>query len=665
MSGTLTSATIGIQNALRDDGLMVAYNQDYVHDNLAIAIQAAPDWLSVDVSSGTVPPGGSVTIPVRFNATELIGGVYNGGLRVVTNDPASAVVEIPATLSVTGFPAIAASPAMVDFGTVFVGVTSDLGVVISNPGSDVLDVTGVTISGDYSTDLTPFSLAAGGSRTLTVSFAPTTDGTRTGEIVLESNATGMPTLTVPLTGEGLFPPIAGVDPPSFETALSPAGSKTKTLQLCNTGGSDLAWSADVELFPNAAEAPPPVPELDKGDDSADGTGVGIERTGGPDAFGYQFRDSDEPGGPTFDWFDISTIGTPILTGSSGDDVNVPGLPVGFDFTFYGNTFSTVNFCTNGWLSFTSTSTDLSNGTLPGTSGPENLLAAFHDDLDFNGGTKGHYYNDGSRFIVQYTDVEHYPSGSSYTFQVILYPDGTIQYQYLSMSGTMNSHTVGIQDSTRTVGLMATYNETPPYIHDGLAIEFFRTPDWLTVTPTSGVVPAGDCTDITLNLNSTGLEDGDWEAQMSILNNDPFNSLIDVPVLLHVGYTDLDYIDVEPNTLNLSSNGRTIRAALQLPPMYDPQNVVIETVSIGGQLYANPAPISYEDSNGRGRQRSGHHHRRGHGRDLVHRHGLHQDHPAERDGSQRQRVPHRWRRDRHHVGRAGTGSRPVVYGLAQR
>ena len=46
-------------------------------------------WEFADVA---VPPGGSVDIPVEFNATELIGGLYGGGLRVTTNDPAGALV---------------------------------------------------------------------------------------------------------------------------------------------------------------------------------------------------------------------------------------------------------------------------------------------------------------------------------------------------------------------------------------------------------------------------------------------------------------------------------------------------------------------------------------------------------------------------------------------
>lgn len=51
-------------------------------------------------------------------------------------------------------------------------------------------------------------------------------------------------------------------------------------------------------------------------------------TGGPDAFGYTFIDSDEPAGPAFDWTDISGTGTPL--GLSDDSFFYPvNLP--FDF----------------------------------------------------------------------------------------------------------------------------------------------------------------------------------------------------------------------------------------------------------------------------------------------------------------------------------------------
>jgi hypothetical protein len=60
--------------------------------------------------------------------------------------------------------------------------------------------------------------------------------------------------------------------------------------------------------------------------------------------------------------------------------------------------------------------------------------------------------------------------------------------------------------------------------------------------------------------------------------------------------ELDYIAIYPDTLNLSSNGRTIKAVLQLPEEYDPHDIVIESVSIYGQIYALTHPIEYTDEN---------------------------------------------------------------------
>jgi hypothetical protein len=61
-----------------------------------------------------------------------------------------------------------------------------------------------------------------------------------------------------------------------------------------------------------------------------------------------WRDSDEPGGPEFDWVEISEIGTKLTT-LTDDQTTTIDLP--WEFPFYGQTWLEMNVNANGWLNF--------------------------------------------------------------------------------------------------------------------------------------------------------------------------------------------------------------------------------------------------------------------------------------------------------------------------
>ena len=56
-------------------------------------------------------------------------------------------------------------------------------------------------------------------------------------------------------------------------------------------------------------------------------------------------------------------GTPIASLYDDDQTSDP-IPLGFSFAIYGKTFDSVHVSTNGFLSFTSTSSDYTNQPLP-------------------------------------------------------------------------------------------------------------------------------------------------------------------------------------------------------------------------------------------------------------------------------------------------------------
>ncbi len=57
-------------------------------------------WASVNPGGGTIASAGTSEVTVTFNATGLSIGVYSGLLCVASNDPDTAMVEVPVSLTV-------------------------------------------------------------------------------------------------------------------------------------------------------------------------------------------------------------------------------------------------------------------------------------------------------------------------------------------------------------------------------------------------------------------------------------------------------------------------------------------------------------------------------------------------------------------------------------
>ena len=66
MNATLNAATIGIENPAGTVGLQVAYNAAYVTNNKALQFSAEPDWLSNNVTNGTLYNGNSIDVVLTF-----------------------------------------------------------------------------------------------------------------------------------------------------------------------------------------------------------------------------------------------------------------------------------------------------------------------------------------------------------------------------------------------------------------------------------------------------------------------------------------------------------------------------------------------------------------------------------------------------------------------
>jgi hypothetical protein len=477
-------------------------------------------FLTLGSSNATVSPGDSISVDVSFDAHDLQPGDHEADIQIKAGNSNSGLV-VPARLTVVNAPDLAIKPSELKFPNTFVGSRSTMSVAIRNSGTTTLHLADATVTGSFSMRgiAVPADLPAGTATTFSVSFSPISTGDCLGELLINSDDPDQPHLSISLRGSAEESPQVAISPTSVRKTFLPGTSGSQVLTVRNQGGSDLRWTLGASA--SAIETPSNGPTAS----------TIIPAAGGPDSFGYTWKDSSFPGGPPFSWVEISFAGTKVQ--NLIDDEVSPAIPLGFSFPFYGQSFDAVNISLNGFLSFTNSSHQFFNTRLPNLLAPDNLIAPFWDDLFIYVGEVW-YRNDGYRFIVEYHKVIAYGPGpfGGQTFEVILYPDGRILYQYLSIGGgPFAGETIGIQNANRDEGLTVAYNES--FLMNNLAVEIFPPPGWLTLSKREGVIPSGDSVDLQLGFNVSDFPMGIYAADLRVTSNDPAHPVAPISVRVAV------------------------------------------------------------------------------------------------------------------------------------
>lgn len=202
-------------------------------------------------------------------------------------------------------------------------------------------------------------------------------------------------------------------------------------------------------------------------------------SGGPDAYGYVWRDSNEPNGPTVNWMDTTSMWTRVQ--NLADDNSMGPFNMFWDFHFYWGDYRNIKIGSNGWVAFDNVSNLASCFPNIPTSGGagDNFVAPLMSDLTFTSSFPGFpnigkcYYwsNLKDSTVISYYNVPFWQSGTpdwygSNTFQILL--DGTdssITFTYKTMNpsftfGCGTDVVIGIENSTGAVGLQC-FTQTMP------------------------------------------------------------------------------------------------------------------------------------------------------------------------------------------------------------
>jgi hypothetical protein len=147
---------------------------------------------------------------------------------------------------------------------------------------------------------------------------------------------------------------------------------------------------------------------------------------------------------TFNWdnshWDANSVDAVALL--DGDD-KTGWLPIGFDFPFYGNVYTQFLI-------------DVNAGVVLSLSQPVVLVPFMGVALDSN--AKIRYSGNANQLVVTWENVRLAGGGNDQTFQVILFKDGTIRFQYQTLSGSNAWPTalIGLVDTPRATAATLVY-----------------------------------------------------------------------------------------------------------------------------------------------------------------------------------------------------------------
>jgi hypothetical protein len=198
----------------------------------------------------------------------------------------------------------------------------------------------------------------------------------------------------------------------------------------------------------------------------------------------------------------------------------------------------VKIASDGFISFGAVGDFIFDHSLLNPAAPNNFIAAHWDDLDPSIGGSIHYLDEDDKFIVQYTQVPQFSfigvpdMTRASTFQIVLYPDGSIELHYLDIP-TDVYQTVGAENGDATDALEIKGPFDGGFSADSTSILIAPAAPWLNVMGHASEVSSGGQQLVTLEINAEELPLGTYEHTAFITSNSKNSAIKRLPVRVRV------------------------------------------------------------------------------------------------------------------------------------
>ncbi|MEQ8624871.1 MAG: PKD domain-containing protein [Vicingaceae bacterium] len=477
-------------------------------DDISLEVSGSFENFVTNISpdSATTSSSDSASVDITLNSTGLSSGTYTTKLFINSNDPVNPYDSITINLVVDGTPEYVLSDSCIDFGLVLNNDTKLDSIQIINTGCEDLLITG-TILGNASYTLLgyPDTLEALDTTVILLEFNPTSIGNFNSYLRLFNNYIDT---NICLKGESVPAPIIDLNPDSiYITVNSCEDSVVVPFTIKNAGGSILNY------------------EIQSNKDSINILAL----TYGVDYFG-EFANTKTALSNNLSNYTLtelnSTDSTVIKSALNGIDVVlIPEIESGFSNNFsnyspplneFVNDGGSVIFCG------TSRSSSLINiGLFSGSystnaSGRQASFTASHPILDsvnspFNmaGGSYGYLFtNSDAVTIVEYLGSD-----------IVTYRDlGAGKGKVVYMAFDFFSYNA---DMAKILG------NSFKWVSRG------NLPSWIGIQNLQDSLSGSDSNIVNVSIYPKGLSTGLYKARLKILNNDPVNGDIELPITLDI------------------------------------------------------------------------------------------------------------------------------------
>lgn len=510
----MSEIVAGFENIDGTDGANISlWDENFLVPGEQLAVRILPPTpnfvKTISPASGIITPGEEVKLKVELESSlGALDSTYINHIFINTNDPVVETIDMPLTIRVNAVSTPMAILDTLDFGEIGLGYAKSANISVFNQGGKRFTITSVKADTDaFSVSspegnagiVNPFSSLA-----YSVTFNPGNVQEYSGTLTFTSDVAGAQPIKVVVKGKGIQPSKLEFEGIRSQDYTLRSGEKADTAFIIkNAGAGNLEYLIQHNDWIKVKDQQGPA------------------LYDGRDRSGYYWTDSHTNSGVTFDWISIenATMLEDVETTLGAGQYVLP-----FEFPYYGKNYTKLVVSAHGRLGFNTDEMDelrlSAPFVLPKQDQVNNLIAglavAYYpgSSLD-NNLVRARIFAENFDDKVVFTWNEmlsgnfiSWQNGTTVTFQMILYKDGRIKFQYKDVENALwavQNAIIGIENADGTDGLCVDYMNS--YVKNESAVMITPGKKYSLAPGASARIP--------LEVNASGIYDGEYVGKLVV------------------------------------------------------------------------------------------------------------------------------------------------------